>query len=52
MEFIVIQCFNSDIHSNVLTPMSTKVTSNRSWIVVLEYQNAFSNKCNYKYISD
>lgn len=29
MEFIVIQCFNSDIHSNVLTPMSTKVTSNR-----------------------
>jgi len=29
MEFIVIQCFNSVIHSNVLTPMSTKVTSNR-----------------------
>jgi len=29
MEFIVIQCFNSDIHSNVLTLMSTKVTSNR-----------------------
>lgn len=29
MEFIVIQCFNSDILSNVLTPLSTKVTSNR-----------------------
>jgi hypothetical protein len=29
MEFIVTQCFNSDIQSNVLTRMSTKVTSNR-----------------------
>ena len=29
MEFIVIQCFNSDIHSNVLTPMSTNVTLKR-----------------------
>jgi len=29
MEFIVIQCFKSDILSNVLTPLSTKVTSNR-----------------------
>ena len=28
MEFIVMQCFNSDLHSNVLTAMRTKVTSN------------------------
>lgn len=29
MEFIVMQCFNSDIHTTVLTALRTKVTSNR-----------------------
>jgi len=50
--FIVIQCFNSDIHSNVLTLTRTKVTSNRVMDSCSGISERFCIHCNYKYISD